>query len=150
MHVHAVTALAIDTVTARFQQIHDSAHDQRSPLTFVANRTPPKFFLAGPPVVPPTAAEVTLKTTGGGTDVVLRLMWGPLPAPFPRALAGISGLLGLAILMFAGHTISHWMLTALLILLPSAALLYQQQGERKIQSILGRMLDGATFAPRPH
>lgn len=39
-----------------------------------------------------------------------RLMWGPLPAPFPRPLAGIGLLLGLLILILSNRTAGHWVL----------------------------------------
>lgn len=37
-------------------------------------------------------------------------MWGPLPAPFPRPLAGIGLLLGLLILILSNRTTGHWVL----------------------------------------
>lgn len=150
MHVHAVTALPVETINTRFRQIGRTQRDRDTPLIFAADRTPPKFFLAGPPGVPPAAAEVALKDTGGGTDVVLRLMWGPLPAPFPRALAGIGLLLGASILAVADWTLTASLIAASLALLPLAALILQRQGERALQSLLANILDGATFAPRPH
>lgn len=153
MHVHTQTTLSSETIHARFKDACRHGVDtsfSAHRLIYASDRTPPKFFLAGAPVIPPAAAEVSVTTQSSGADVVLRLMWGPLPAPFPRAIAGISGLFGLLILIFDGHTISHWLSATLLILLPIAALLYQQRGERELQSLLSRMLDGATFTPKPH
>jgi hypothetical protein len=102
------------------------------------------------PVTPPAAAEVSIMEKSRGADVVLRLMWGPLPAPFPRALAGIGLALGLLILVLLDRTVSSWLLASVFIAAPLTALLYQRQGERVLQSSLSNMLDGATFRPKPH
>ena len=77
-------------------------------------------------------------------------MWGPLPAPFPRAVAAAGVLIGLLIAIFSDRTIGNWLLAALVVFLPAAALLYQHVGERELQSQLSDMLDGAKFLPKPH
>lgn len=119
-------------------------------LLYAMNRTPPKFFLSGAPVTPPAAAEVAVNEASGGAEVVIRLMWGPLPAPFPRALAGAGLLLGLLIAIFSDRSPGAWALAVLVTVLPGVALLYQQNGERELQSQLSRLLDGARFTPKPH
>jgi hypothetical protein len=151
MHVHTATALSAEAIKARFENIRSTDSEASAPLIYVGNRRPPKFFLAGSPVIPPTAAEVSVtKQRSNSTDVVLRLMWGPLPAPFPRALAGIGTLLGILILMLSDRTAGAWCLASLCIVLPFIALLHQRQGERVLQSLLSNILDGATFTPKPH
>jgi hypothetical protein len=151
MHVHTATALSAEAIKARFENIGSTDSEPSAPLIYAGNRQPPKVFLAGSSVIPPTAAEVAvMKQRGGSTDVVLRLMWGPLPAPFPRVLAGIGTLLGILILILSDRTAGAWCLASLCIVLPVVALLHQQQGERVLQSLLSNILDGATFKPKPH
>ena len=77
-------------------------------------------------------------------------MWGPLPAPFPRALAGAGLLLGLLLTIFTDRSPGVWALAILVAVLPVAALLYQQRGEQALQSQLSRLLDDAQFTPKPH
>jgi hypothetical protein len=77
-------------------------------------------------------------------------MWGPFPAPVPRALAGIGLLLGISVLILLDRTTGAWFLAMLSIFLPFAVLLRQQEGEQELQARLSRLLDGATFTPRPH
>lgn len=117
------------------------------PLRYVAERRPPKFFLRGLPLVPPAAAEVALDNVGNGTDVVLRLMWGPLPAPFPRAVAVAAVLLALTGLWFAPALGWLWLLLAALAV---ALLLHQRSGERRLQRHLAELLEADGFVPRAH
>lgn len=150
MHVHATTTLSAETVKARFEQVGSADSESATPLRYAGERRPPKFFLNRMPVTPPAAAEVSITEKSSGADVVLRLMWGPLPAPFPRALAGIGLLLGLLILALSDRAMSSWILAAVFIVAPLTALLYQRQGERALQTSLSQILDGATFRPKPH
>ncbi len=153
MHVHTKTALTPKKVQARFETSGEVDREKTAPsrqLLYARNRMPPKFFLAGSPITPPAAAEVAISEQSGGAEVVLRLMWGPLPAPFPRALAGGGLLLGLLIAVFSDRSAGAWALGALVAVLPGLALLYQQNGERELQSQLSRLLDGAKFTPKPH
>jgi hypothetical protein len=153
MHVHTKTTLTPEKVRARFEMSGKSDLKTSTPsckLIYAMDRRPPKFFLAGAPVTPPAAAEVAVNEASGGTEVVLRLMWGPLPAPFPRALAGAGLLVGLLIAIFSDRSTGVWVLVFLSAILPAAALLYQQKGEQELQSELSRLLDGATFTPKPH
>ncbi len=153
MHVSTMTALSPDTVRARFEtsgKVGRGKPKSSRELLYAMDRTPPKFFLAGAPVTPPAAAEVSISEQSGGSEVVLRLMWGPLPAPFPRALAGAGLLLGLLIAIFSDRSIGAWVVAVLVVVLPGVALLYQQRGERELQSQLSRLLDGARFTPKPH
>lgn len=153
MHVHTKTALTPDTVWGRFEVSGKSDRENNAAfrqLRYASDRTPPKFFLAGAPVTPPAAAEVAVLEQSGAAEVVLRLMWGPLPAPFPRALAGGGLLLGLLLAIFSDRSAWAWALAVLVAVLPGAALLYQQRGERELQLQLSRLLDGARFTPKPH
>lgn len=153
MHVHAKTTLTPDTVRARFEASEKSGIEKPvhlRHLSYARDRRPTKFFLAGAPVTPPAAAEVAINEQSEGAEVVLRFMWGPLPAPFPRALAGAGLLLGLLIAIFSDRSIGAWAAAAFFAVLPGLALLYQQRGERELQSQLSRLLDGARFTPKPH
>lgn len=153
MHVHTKTTMTPEKVRARFESSEKSG--SKNPLhlrqlLYARERMPPKFFLAGAPVTPPAAAEVAINEQSGGAEVVLRLMWGPLPAPFPRALVGGGLLLGLLIAIFSDRSIGAWVVAVLFVVLPGVALLYQQRGERELQARLSRLLDGARFTPKPH
>jgi hypothetical protein len=153
MHVHTETALSPDQVNARLAAAGNagSANITASrKLSYAMDRQPPKFFLSGAPVTLPAAAEVAIKARLGGADVVLRLMWGPLPAPFPRALAGAGLLCGLLMAIFSEGSLAGGLLALLVAALPALALVYQRSGERKIQAHLSGVLDGAQFTPSPH
>lgn len=153
MHVYAKTTLTADKVRAKFEAIEKADVENSTgsrEILYAMDRRPPKFFLAGAPVTPLAAAEVAVNEASGGTEVVLRLMWGPLPAPFPRALAGAGLLVGLLLAIFSDRSTGVWVLVFLSAILPATALLYQQKGEQELQSELSRLLDGATFTPKPH
>jgi hypothetical protein len=150
VHVHTTTSLSAETIKTRFEKTGSADSEPAVSLIYSGQRRPPKFFLPRIPVAPAAAAEVTITEKSGGADVVLRLMWGPLPAPFPRALAGIGLLLGLLTLILSERTLGSFLLATFFIVIPFAALLYQQQGERVLQSLLSHMLDGATFTPKSH
>ena len=153
MHVHATTPISPDQVKERFEAAAEVA-DQESCSTrwlrYAQDRRPPKFFLSSVPVTLPAAAEVAVNPDGHGTHVVLRLMWGPLPAPFPRAVAAAGILLGLLVWIVADRSMGSGIIASLLILLPLAALLYQRRGERELQAQLSRILGVQTFEPKPH
>ncbi|HKC92989.1 MAG TPA: hypothetical protein VKB81_03110 [Nitrospira sp.] len=153
MHVHATTPISPDEVKKRFEAAAEVA-DQESCSTrwlrYAQDRRPPKFFLSSVPVTLPAAAEVAVNPDGHGTHVVLRLMWGPLPAPFPRAVAAAGILLGLLVWIVADRSMGSGIIASLLILLPLAALLYQRRGERELQAQLSRILGVQTFEPKPH
>jgi len=153
MHVHTQTPITPDEVRARFETAAKTSaiidHPSRK-LLYSTERRPPKFFLTGTPATLPAAAEVAIMEASHGTDVILRLMWGPLPAPFPRAMAATGIAIGLLLAWFAGNSPVLWLLAALIAVLPVAALLYQKRGEQYLQSRLGELLGGAKFSPRPH
>ncbi len=144
MHVATETLLSPAEVRRRFEKVEDA------PLTYAAGRTPPKFFLSAVPVTLPAAAEVAVHERAQGAEVVLRLMWGPLPAPFPRCLAALSILAGALIVALSGQTPVDLVLGGLLAVLPTLALLYQRQGERQLQARLAKVLGGASFRPKAH
>ncbi len=153
MHVQAATTLTPQAITNRFSQIgRPDTRAARPPrrLMYAHDRTPPKFFLLRRSVTPAPSAEVSVKERPGGAEVVLRLMWGPLPAPFPRALAALSSLCGLLIVFLSSQTPGAYALGSALILLPLAALFHQRQGELELQAQLSQLLDGVTFTPSPH
>jgi hypothetical protein len=153
MHVYATTPISPDAVKQRFEAValvgYQEGHSSRW-LRYAQERRPPKFFLSGIPVTLPAAAEVAVNPGGHGTHVVLRLMWGPLPAPFPRAVAAAGVLLGLLFAMVGERSLVSGIIASLLILLPLAALWYQRRGERELQAQLSRILGVPTFKPKPH
>jgi hypothetical protein len=153
MHVHTATSIAPDEIKARFEAAATAGAgnaERARRLVYAKGRKPPKFFLTSVPVTLPAAAEVAITERPGGADVVLRLMWGPLPAPFPRALAAAGILLGPLVAYFSQGSAGDWTMAAIIALLPLAALLYQKTGERNLQSQLGELLGGASFLPKPH
>lgn len=153
MHVHSQTELFSNQVHARLAAASNAGSAKTTgarKLSYALDRQPPKIFLSGVPITLPAAAEVSMKDNGRGAEAVLRLMWGPLPAPFPRALAGVGGLLGSLIAVFSAGWVGSGLLALLVGTLPAAALLYQRSGERKIQAQLSGMLDGAKFSPSAH
>lgn len=151
MHVYADTRISEEEVRSKFESVsRGAATDSSRKLSYETGRNPPKFFLSGLPVTPPAAAEVAILTRSGGAEVVLRLMWGPLPAPFPRALALAGLLLGLGLALFANGSAGMLAAAFLVSMLPVAALLYQKAGERRLQSQLGDLLGVTRFLPKPH
>lgn len=145
MHVAALSPHSRAEVVDRCAGLAASPGSGR--LRYAAERRPPKFFLRGLPLVPPAAAEIALDSVASGTDVVLRLMWGALPAPFPRAMAAVAVLLALAGLWLAPSLGWLWLLLAAL---PLALLLYQRTGERRLQRQLAELLEADGFVPRAH
>jgi len=147
MHVHTETTLSPDEVLARFASL---GRDRAGGLVVAAHRRPPKLYRPAWPGTLPAAAEVAVDGHARGAEVVLRLMWGPLPAPFPRALVGAGALLGALVLALSGGLPGAWLAAGLLAGLPAAALLVQRRGERDLQRRLGELLGGVRFRPRPH
>jgi len=145
VHVAAQSPHSRAEIADRFASLAQSRGDGR--LRYAAERQPPKCFLQGLPWLPPAAAEVALDAVSDGTDVVLRLMWGPLPAPFPRAVAGLGVLVALAGLWLAPLL---WWLWLLLGAVPVAMLVHQRTGERQLQHRLAELLGVGVFAPRAH
>lgn len=148
MHVKADTSLAPADIESRFAGV--AALPGARVLRYDPTRTPPKFFLSGLPLTLPAAAESALHAGNGGTEVVLRLMWGPLPAPFPRVVAAVGVILALGILAFSARTAVDWMFAAVIGGLPLVMLAYQRAGERALQARLAEVLGSAPFVPKPH
>ena len=152
MHVVADTSLAPSQVLAKLGGLRSpsgESPDHLAGLRLEADRQPPKLFLAGSPITFPTAAELAVAEQAAGAEVVLRLMWGPLPAPFPRALAGAGLLLGGGVVALAPVSGLAWVVGLLLAGAPALALAYQAQGERRLQATLSQVL-GAPFRSKPH
>ncbi len=84
MHVEAMTRFIPREVLARIAnpQLVETAAPQM--LRCELERQPPKVFLSEDGVPFPPAAELRIDPLAEGSHVTLRLMWGPLPAPFPR------------------------------------------------------------------
>jgi len=150
MHVHTVSPLSAESVRARFDEIGTQSPGLPAPLVYAKDRMKPKFFLRKVPFLLSAAAEVSLTRTSDGTEVVLRLMWGPFPAPVPRALVGIGLFFGILTLTLSQRTTGAWALSMLFIFLPLAALHHQQEGEKELQTRLSSMLDSEPFTPKPH
>ena len=153
MHVGAQVSLSPDQVRARIRNASErglGAPISAGRLRLEVGRRPPKLFLDRFPVTLPTAAELAVRAAPTGTRVVLRLMWGPLPAPFPRVVAAIGVLFGLwALVVWPGSGLGL-AAAELLAGAPTLALIYQSRGEKHLQAALGQILDGATFRSQPH
>jgi len=154
MHVRSETRLSADQIWQRLERLEECPLIDRASLDFESDRTPPKLFLRRLPLTAPAAAELALHSRADATEVVLRLMWGPLPAPFPRAVAALGTALGALWFLLAWNgvpeTLSPYAITASLIGLPLAALLYQKQGELALQRYLASLLQASPFEPKPH
>ena len=149
MHVQALTPLPVNEVMRRFAKASEAAGGERG-LSFVTERRRPKFFLEAVPLAPRPAAEVAVSAQNQGSVVVLRLMWGPLPAPFPRALALIGIVLAVAVLARFQTGVVGMLTASMLALLPLFALICQRRGEYELRSRLSAILDGADFNPVSH
>jgi hypothetical protein len=154
MHVRADSHRPAEEVRARLadlgKQPAGAATSQPGPLVLDSSRRPSKLFLrSSVPTLPP-AAEIDLRETEAGSSVVLRLMWGPLPAPFPRVVAACGALLAAAVLLFGGGSAAAIGAAVVLAGLPGAALLLQRRGEHRLQSELARALGVGAFQPVPH
>ncbi len=147
MHVATYTSLRPEQVNSAFQSL--GAGDG-SGLSFHAGRSPPKFFLKRLPVTLPAAAEVDVQRQAGGSTVVLRLMWGPLPAPFPRALAGAGLLGGIALVAVGSPGVPMLILGSLLALLPALMLAWQKRGEMRLQAVLAGLIGSNGFLAQAH
>jgi hypothetical protein len=153
MHVRADSRLPAEEIRARLADLGKqpaTAAAERGPLLLDANRRPSKLFLRSSVAPPPPPAEIDLRETEAGSSVVLRLMWGPLPAPFPRVVAAAGVLLAAAVLIFGGGSAAAIGAAVGLAGLPLAALLLQRRGEHRLQSELARALGVGAFQPVPH
>jgi len=153
MHVEATTRLVPGEVLERIAMRPAGPSESTppaAPLRCELDRQPPRVFLAARPRTFAPAAELRIDPLPEGSHVILRLMWGPLPAPFPRALAGAGVLLALAVLRLAPPSPS-WIAAALgLGLVPALVLWRQRSGERRLQDRLSGLLGGCVWSPRPH
>jgi hypothetical protein len=152
MHVKADSSLPTEEVRARLAGLEkrDGTSADTRVLALDSNRQPAKLFLRSASVTFPPAAEIHLRETDAGSSVILRLMWGPLPAPFPRAVAGLGVLLAAGVLIAGGDSTGALVAALILAGLPIAALLLQRQGERRIQSELTRTLGVGAFSSVAH
>jgi hypothetical protein len=163
MHVEATTRLIPREILARIANPRlveaseaRSERSERRPdesaseaLRCELQRDPPKVFLSGVPAFPP-AAELRIAPLPQGSHVILRLMWGPLPAPFPRALAAVGVLVALALIALFSTSPLWLAAAAVLVVLPAVALWRQRIGERRLQDHLSALLGDCRFSPRPH
>jgi hypothetical protein len=150
VHVHTVIPLSAASVWARFDEIGTQTPGLVPPLVYAKNRMTPRFLLPKAPFVPSASAEVSVLPRADGTEVVLRLLWGPFPAPVPRALVGFGLLLGILTLTYSQRGSGVWAVAMLVIFLPLAALHRQQEGEQELQARLSSILDSTPFVPKPH
>ncbi len=150
MHVNTDTSLSAVEINERFASLASRPINADRALYYVAGRNPPKFFLPGPRLTMPAAAEVWVEQKITGAEVILRLMWGPLPAPFPRALAGLALLAACLVLGLSARTTGDLGLSVALALLPLCWLQIQRRGERVLQAEIGHLLGDLQFHSRPH
>ena len=106
MHVRADSPIPAEEIRARLAGLAQRGVTAAAPhaIALDSSRRPEKLFLRSFVLTIPPAAEIALQETEAGSSVVLRLMWGPLPAPFPRVVAAIGVLLAVAVLIFGGGT----------------------------------------------
>ena len=153
MHVAAEVDLSPDQVHARIRNASErglGASISAGRLRLEVGRRPLKLFLDRFPATLPTAAELAVRVAPSGSRVILRLMWGPLPAPFPRVVAALGVLLGLATLAAWPASAPARATAAFVAGAPTLALIYQSRGEKHLQAALGQVLGGATFSSQPH
>ena len=147
MHVTTHTSLRPEQLDSVFRSLGSGIAGD---VSFDAERAPPKFFLKHLPVTMAPSAELDVQRQSAGSTVVLRLMWGALPAPFPRALFGV-GLLGAIGLLSTGSTGFLTLLRAgLLAGLPTLALVYQKRGEARLQTTLANLIGSKGFIHQAH
>ena len=142
MHVATYTSLRPEQLDSVFRSLGSGI---TSDVSFHAERAPPKFFLKHLPLTMAPAAELDTQRQSGGSTVVLRLMWGALPAPFPRALVGV-GLLGAIGLLAMGSTgLSTLLFASFLAVVPMLAVVYQKRGEASLQATLANLMGSKGF-----
>lgn len=147
MHVATFTSLRPEQLDSAFRALGSG---NASDVRFNAERSPPKFFLKHLPVTMAPAAELDIQRQSGGSTVVLRLMWGPLPAPFPRALVGAGLLGGILILSIGAPGFLTLTLAGLLAVVPMLALAYQKRGEVRLQAMLANLIGSKGFINKAH
>ncbi|MEM6709712.1 MAG: hypothetical protein AAF648_13095 [Pseudomonadota bacterium] len=155
MHVRTQTRLNESQLMEHFEALATT-----DGLDFVATRSPPKFWLRRFPGTLPAAAEVAIHAdsetegetanTESVTELVLRLMWGPLPAPFPRAVALTGLLAAAALLLFSDRGAADWVLAAIFTVIPGVCLFYQRAGEQELQAMVRSALESTPFEPKAH
>jgi hypothetical protein len=152
MHVIARSGISPETVWARIESacLKPDESASRRHLIREPQSQPPKLALTGTAITFFPSAEVAVNATKAGSEVVLRLMWGPLPAPFPRVMAALGLAVGIATATLSGGDASELLVALLIVLLPGVALIHQRHGEREIQSRLSALLDNIRFEPKPH
>ncbi|HEX7038221.1 MAG TPA: hypothetical protein VF210_20825 [Pseudomonadales bacterium] len=148
MEVEAHTSLTAPEVQARLEALEHEAAAAFLPRRLVYERSGDRsrLYLSGRRFAPRPTAEVAVDGYHRGAAVVLRPMWGPLPALWPRALTLIGLGLATAVLLYLGRDPLHWLLAAAAVALPMAAFVVQRLGERRLQERLGEVLGGAGFA----
>lgn len=148
MHVRAESPLDLNEVQRRLTRLAAGPHGEPS-LRLEAARVVPKFFLRAPCLVFSPAAEARVEKNEGGTAIVLRLMWGPLPAPFPRAVAGVASLIAL-LWLGAQPSLTTAAFAFAVVALPGLALVLQRRGERGLQQRIARLLEASSFEAVAH
>ena len=151
MHVSTETPLSEAELMERLEAVANDG------LAFKPTRTPPKLWLHRFPGTLPAAAEVAVHAATdpaseqpSPSELVLRLMWGPIPAPFPRVVAALGLLCGLAILIFSHRGPPDWALAAIFTVIPGVTLWYQRAGEQELQAKLEQALDAPPFRAKAH
>lgn len=119
-------------------------------LRFDATRTPPKIFLTNSYLTFPPAAEVKVNEEEDGSEVILRLMWGPLPAPFPRAVAAAGVLFSLIYFALMEASLANSLIALFVAGIPLLWFLFQQRGEGILQKTLTKYLKNSNWAVHHH
>ena len=147
MHKKTSTPLSVSVVK---DKLAEAANINDNHLRFDAKRTPPKLFLTNSFLTFPPAAEVKVNDEQDGSEVILRLMWGPLPAPFPRAMAAVGVLAGILYYYFTEGSFANTMIATALAGIPLLWVLFQQRGEGTLQRTLSKHLKNGKWAVHHH
>ena len=151
--MHKITSSELSPNLAR-QKFIELADKNPKMFKYDEDRNPPKIFYKNNLISFPACAEVHISPEEKGSNVILRLMWGPLPAPFSRAvaltLAVIAGLI-----LYSSIAKNHFemidvCLSLVLVVIPCGMLFFQSQGEKIIQNSLSKYLKNSEWTDHNH
>ena len=147
MHKKTNTPLSTSSVN---DKLAEAAKVTDNHLRFDAERTPPKLFLTNSFLTFPPAAEVKVNEEKNGSEVILRLMWGPLPAPFPRAVAATGVVVAVLFYFLSSSSLTNTLVSVALGGIPLLWFLFQQRGEHALQKTLSKHLQNGKWAVHHH
>lgn len=148
MEVEAHTTLTAPEVQARLDALVQRCAPTTPRRTLVYQNIGgrPRLYLSGWRFSPWVTAEVAVDGYHRGAAIVLRPMWGPLPAQWLRVFCVAGLVLAAIVLVYLGRGPWHCLFAASAAVLPIGACIWQRLGERRLQARLAELLDGAGFA----